>query len=123
MNKKYQIVSIGLVIALICSIGFNVYLINQNKELNTRINNFIPAAMNMESEQQRLLQKEKEQQAKIDELNYFKDSISTSGQLKRNGAAQLEPTMNIPQTVPQDPAMMNSPNGDRTFEDLNKPRP
>ena len=114
--------SIGLVTALLCSIGFNVYLLNQNKELNTRINTFIPAAMNMESEQQRLLQKEKEQQMKIDELTYFKDSITTSGTFKANGAVQPEPTMNIPQSVPQDPAMMNNTNGERTFEDLNKPK-
>ncbi len=79
-----------------------------------RIINFIPQAVNIQDENQRLQVVEEKQKKQIDELSYFKDSIS---QLRQS------PLTREPAALPAQEGSSGynpKPNTGQTFKDLNK---
>lgn len=99
---------------LFISIGLNLYQMVQANAQQARIINFIPQAVNLQDENQRLQVVEEKQKEQINELSYFKDSISQLHQ----GPPNREPA-----TLPaqQGSSQYNpTPNTGQTFKDLNK---
>ncbi|MCP9753328.1 hypothetical protein [Ferruginibacter sp. HRS2-29] len=124
MNKRSSLILALLLVILLASVVFNIYLFKKNEDLETKVKTFIPAALSLESENKRLLENEKACQEKLDQLTFFQDSILNV--LKKNNPA-LTPENQLmtpyPSTTPADPSIQQqqAPMPQTgTFKDLNK---
>lgn len=117
--KQKPVVSLMLAVLLAISIFFNFTLYQEQKTAKDRIEKFLPAAAQVESEIAMLRNNNREL---VNQL--------TNMQAQRDSAKQIKtayPTMN-PATVdpynqgqqPAQPSLMISPNTSRNFNDLQK---
>jgi hypothetical protein len=115
MKNRTNAFLLFLSVLLLISIGLNIYQMVQANAQQARIINFIPQAVNLQDENQRLQVVEEKQKAQIEELSYFKDSILQVHQTPATvelstGAASQQAS----------PGYNPKANTDQTFRDLNK---
>jgi hypothetical protein len=123
MNKRMLFIFATVVLILLASVLFNIYIVIKNNELEAKQKAFIPAALSLEQENNRLLEKEKTQQQTLDDLSFFKDSILNAQ--KKNAGQDINQVNQLPSTStinPMDPNQQpqQQPNNGSTFKDLNK---
>jgi hypothetical protein len=126
MNKRMLFIFATVVLILLASVIFNIYIVMKNNELEAKQKAFIPAALSLEQENNRLLEKEKMQQQSLDDLVFFKDSIlnvlskTASPDQKNTMLPPSSNTMNQMDPLQQQQPAVQQPNTGNTFKDLNK---